>query len=218
MVHWTKIVGKSKKNINFCFPFLQKFDSPKDPIISAMAAASDNLFKDYEKWLRVATLIDFGGRHLCHNVLHKKECLPTDGAKLYIEFKDLKSKICKFKDQEEILCPSNGVTDESKFDLTLYTSIIQVKFPNKYNSLLTDLRKSRNEEFHRGDKSLSDMEFNELWNNTKQMLESHGFDIKLIGKLKTCDLSTNQQFKDILNDIVFEGMTKKLFKNLEVAR
>ena len=50
------------------------------------------------------------------------------------------------------------------------------------------------------------------------MLESHGFDIKLIGKLKTCDLSTNQQFKDILNDIVFEGMTKKLFKNLEVAR
>ena len=183
-----------------------------------MAAASDNLFKDYEKWLRVATLIDFGGRHLCYNVLHKKERLPTDGAKLFAELKDLKSKICRFKEQEEILCPSNGVTDESKFDLTIYTSIIQIKFANKYTSLLTDLRNSRNKEFHRGDKSLSDIEFNELWNNAKQMLQSHGFDIKLIGKLKTCDLSTNQQFKDILKGIIFEGMTKKLFKYLELAR
>ena len=76
---------------------------------------------------------------------------------------------------------------------------------------MTDLRNSRNKEFHRGDKSLSVIEFNQLWNNTKQMLESHGFDIKLIGELKTCDLSTNQQFNDILKGIIFEGMTSAFF-------
>ena len=76
---------------------------------------------------------------------------------------------------------------------------------------MTDLRNSRNKEFHRGDKSLSVIEFNQLWNNTKQMLESHGFDIKLIGELKRCDLSTNQQFNDILKGIIFEGMTSAFF-------
>ena len=70
-----------------------------------MAAASDNLFKDYEKWLRVATLIDFGGRHLSYNVLHKKERLPTDGAKLYEEVKDLKSKICSSKTKKKSFVP-----------------------------------------------------------------------------------------------------------------
>ena len=181
-----------------------------------MAAANNNLLKEHEKWLRVATLIDFAGRHLCHTVLHVKEQLSTDGAKLYQELEGLKSKICRFKDQQEVLCPSSGITDESKFDLTLYTSIIEKKFPNKYNSLLTDLRKSRNSEFHRGNKFLSDREFNQLWNNTAQMLESHGFDLQLIGDLKTCDLSTDQQFKDIAMHIFFQGMAD-FFKYLEVS-
>ena len=89
-----------------------------------MAASNNNLFKEHEKWLRIATLIDFAGRNLCHTVLHTKEHLPTDGAKLCKELEGLKSKICRFKEQKEILCPPNGITDESKFDLTLYTSII----------------------------------------------------------------------------------------------
>ena len=92
-----------------------------------MAASNNNLLKEHEKWLRVATLIDFAGRHLCHTVLHVKEQLSTDGAKLYQELEGLKSKICRFKDQQEVLCPSSGITDESKFDLTLYTSVIEKK-------------------------------------------------------------------------------------------
>ena len=153
-----------------------------------MAAINTNLLKEYEKWLRVATLIDFAGRNLCHTVLHVTEQLSTDGVKLNQELEGLKSKICRFKDQQGILCPPSGIIDESKFDLTLYKSIIEKKSPKRYNSLVTDLSKSRNSEFHRGNKSLSDKEFDQLWNDTTQMLESHGFDLQLVGKLKTCDL------------------------------
>ena len=43
-----------------------------------MTTANNKLLKEHEKWLRVATLIDFAGRNLCHAVLHTKEHLPTD--------------------------------------------------------------------------------------------------------------------------------------------
>ena len=175
-----------------------------------MAAANNNLFKEHEKWLRVVTLIDFAGRHLCYTVLHTKEQLPTDGAKLYKELEGLKSKICRYEDQKETLCPSNGITDENKFDLTLYTSIIDKKFPKKYHSLVSDLRKSRNTEFHRGNKNLSDLEFNQLWNDTTQMLQKHGFDLQLIGNLRISDLSLDNQFKDIAMHIFIKGMVKRI--------
>ena len=186
-----------------------------------MTAANSNLFKDYEKWLRVATLIDFAGRNLCHTVLHTKEHLPTDGAKLYKELEVFKSKICRYKDQQEILCPSNGITDERLFDLTLYTSIIDKKFPKKYDSLITDLRNCRNTEFHRGNKELSDSQFNQLWNDTTQMLQKHGFDIQLVHDLKTCDLSLDSQFKDIVMHILhifIKGKVKKSIHELFKSR
>ena len=175
-----------------------------------MAVTNNNLFKEYEKWLRVATLIDFAGRHLCHAVLHTKEHLPTDGAKLYKELEGFKSKICRYKDQQEILFPSNGITDENKFDLTLYTSIIDKKFPKKYDSLVTDLRNSRNTEFHRGNKKLSDLEFTQLWNDITQMLQKHGFDLQLVGSLRKCDLSLDNQFKDIAMHIFIKGIVKRI--------
>ena len=58
-----------------------------------MAAAKDNLCQEYEKWFRLTTLTDFAGRHLCYDVLFKKEKLPTDGALLYTELEGIKSKI-----------------------------------------------------------------------------------------------------------------------------
>ena len=176
-----------------------------------MASSNNNLFKEHEKWLRIATLIDFAGRNLCYTVLHTKEHLPTDGAKLCKELEGLKSKICQFKDQKEILCPPNGITDERKFDLTLYTSIIAKKFPKKYDALVSDLRNSRNTESHRGNKNLSDKEFNQLWNDTTLMLQKHGFDIQLVGDLRTCDLSMDNLFKDISMHIFIKGMLKKIY-------
>ena len=162
-----------------------------------MAAAKDNLCQEYEKWFRLTTLIDFAGRHLCYDVLFKQEKLPTDGALLYTELESLKSKICRFQDQREIVFPSNRITDHNKFDLTLFTSIIENKFVNKYKTLVDDLRGVRNKEFHRGNKTLSDTEFDKLWNDITDMLENHGFDMKLVGDLNTSDPFSHPKFKDI---------------------
>ena len=162
-----------------------------------MAAATDNLRQEYEKWFRLTTLIDFAGRHLCHDVLFKRENLPIDGALLYTELEGLKSKICRYPDQIKIVFPSSGITDHNKFDLTLLTSIIQSKFGDKYKTLVGDLRGARNKEFHRGNKILSDTEFDNLWTETTVMLENHGFDMKLVNDLKTSDPFSNQQFRDV---------------------
>ena len=162
-----------------------------------MAAGKGNLRQEYEKWFRLTTLIDFAGRHLCYDVLFKKEKLPTDGAQLYTELEGLKSKICRFPDQREIALPSSKITDHNKFDLTLFTSIIENKFGDKYKTLVGDLRGVRNKEFHRGNKRLTDTEFDHLWNETTSMLENHGFDIKLVDDLKTSNPFSHQKFKDV---------------------
>lgn len=173
-----------------------------------MAFASSSVFKDHERWLRIATLLDFGGRELCLTVLHKYEGLPTDGAMLYRELEPAKHKIARFKHQMEILCPPTGITDVNKFDLTLLTSIIAQKFPGKYDQVVSDIRNARNREYHRGNKRLDDIEFINLWNDTAHMLERHGFDLQLIGDLKTCDLSIDNKFKDVAMHIFVEGKVK----------
>ena len=163
-----------------------------------MAVAKDNPCQEYEKWVRLTTLIDFAGRHLCYDVLFKTEKLPTDGALLYAELESLKSKICRYPDQCEIVFPSSKITDHNEFDLTLFTSIIANKFGDKYKKLVDDLRHVRNKEFHRGNKkTLSDTEFNKLWNDITNMLESHGFDMKLVIDLKSADLLSHQKFEHL---------------------
>ena len=55
----------------------------------------------------------------------------------------------------------------------------------------------RNKEFHRGNKKLSDTEFDNLWNETTNMLENHGFDMKLVDDLKTSNPFSHRKFKDV---------------------
>lgn len=200
-----------KNNILIVGPF-QQLNLLKYIVISRMAVASYNQFKQHERWLRIATLIDFAGRKLCLEVLHRKEHLPTDGALLYHMLKPYKSKIARFADQVNILCPPNGIVDVSKFDLTLLTSIIETLFPGKYDNLVKGVRRARNREYHRGDKRLSDNEFHDLWEETEQMLQNHGFDLRLVGDLKTCDLSNDCKFKDVAMHIFFQGKVKMFFE------
>ena len=166
-----------------------------------MATAKD-ISEEYENWLRLMTLVDFAGRSLCRNVLFKLEKLPEDEVQLFTVLEPLKSQICHYQDQREILCPPTGKTDHSRFDVTLFTSIITVKYGNKYKSLVDDLRNARNKEFHKGDKSLSGSDFNQLWNDTSQMLRNHGFDTKLVKEVKDSDLFSHQKFRDILYSVI----------------
>ena len=156
----------------------------------------DNLRKEYPNWLRIAVLTDFAGRALCYDVLFSQENLPKNGALLYKELEYLKSERL-FKDQHEKLFPPNGITDYTRFDVTLLTRIIESKFGNKYKPLVDDLRKARNEECHRGNKELSENEFSQLWDEITQMLGKHGFDLKLVVDLKKCDIFSNRLFRDV---------------------
>ena len=72
--------------------------------------------KAYENWLRVVVLINYAGKRLCYKILHVKEHLPCDGGRLYHKLEPYKNKM-HFQIHAEILCPSNEVIDEKKFDL-----------------------------------------------------------------------------------------------------
>ena len=162
-------------------------------------AAAEDISEEYENWLRLTTLVDFAGRTLCRDVLFNKENLPENEVELFKELEPLKSKICRYPDQKEILCPPTGKTDHSNFDVTLFTSIISVKYGNKYKPLVDNLRKARNDLFHKGNKSLSENDFNQLWNDTSQMLVGHGFDPKLVNAVKECDRFSLKKLKGILS-------------------
>ena len=165
-----------------------------------MATAKDKIIKEYENWLRLITLINFGGQHLCRDVLFQRENLPTDGTLLFKILEPLKSKI-KFQDQREIICPDTKKTDCSKFDLTLFTNVIANLFKDKYKSLVKDLRDARNTEFHRGNKQLSDNEFKLLWCKTSLMLQGHGLDFQLIKDLEKGNLFSNTKYDHIVKSV-----------------
>ena len=67
--------------------------------------------------------------------------------------------------------------------------------------MVEDLKQARNRESYRRDKSLSYSDFNRLWNDTSNMLVSHGFESKLVDEVKECDLFSHQKFKDIVLSI-----------------
>ena len=123
----------------------------------------DNLSKNYQSWLRLVTLIDHAGKKICYDIFHIKEGLPTDGNLLYNFLKNNKQQMNQTRSQLVILYPQNQITDESKFDLTLYTRIIYGLYGRRYTDFLDDIRDLRNTEFLRGRSKISDAEFQNLW-------------------------------------------------------
>ena len=156
-------------------------------------------YQDSEKWLRLVTLMDYAGTVLCKDVLHTKEGLPYDGAQLYHKLLPFKDKM-QFNDQKEILCPSNEITDESKFDITLYTGLIRAMFKQKHNSLINDLIAKRNHLYHMANKNLSEKEFEDEWNNVCSTLENHGF-TEAVQDLKIDDLLKIEKVSRTLDSI-----------------
>ena len=167
-----------------------------------------DIYQNSEKWLRLVTLNNYAGTILCKDVLHTKEGLPVDGAQLYQKLLVYKDQM-KFNDQKDILCPSNGITDESKFDVTLYTSLIDGMFKSKYNRLIKDLRNNRNHIYHMANKDISESDFEKEWNNACAMLQGHGF-AEMVEDLKNCNLFTIRKLEKILDSIPSEGSVKVL--------
>ena len=159
--------------------------------------------KDYENWLRLVVLIDYGGKHLCYKILHEREHL-GDGSELYQKLHDKihKNKL-HYRIHKEILCPSNKVIDEKKFDLLIYATVIHYMFGNKYKKLLEDVGDMRNEIFHMPDESICQADFEQLWTKVCNMLCKHDFHIELLKTLKTCDLFSVGDYTGIFGFISF---------------
>ena len=158
------------------------------------------IFQSSENWLRLVTLVDYAGVHLCKEVLHTKEGLTTDGAELYQTLKDYSIKGL-YREQQEIVFPKNGKTDESKFDITLYTLLIQQMFSSTYNDLIRTLRDIRNDLCHMSDKKISESGFEKQWNIICTKLKKHGFN-EPVNELKTGYLPSIELVKKILESIV----------------
>ena len=167
-----------------------------------MALLENSIIKRYEKWLRVVGLVHFAGKKICHDLLHTKEGLPTDGEDLYIYLSFHKQYINPEKFQSELLYPPNEITDESKFDITLYTRVIHGLYGTKYKRLLDDLRNLRNTEFHKGNIDLTEAEFKELWEKASNILESHDFDMNLVTELRDCGFSQLHKYSEALLDCI----------------
>ena len=161
-----------------------------------------DFYQNNERWLRLVTLIDYAGLKLCKDVLHRKEGLPDDGAQLYCRLKDFKNKM-QFKSQKEILSPPNGIIDESKFDITLYTKLIEVMFKPKYDLLIKDLRENRNVLCHMANKDISESEFEKKWKHVCEILERHDFTEK-VENLKNSNLLAIKKLGKILDSIIHQ--------------
>ena len=161
-----------------------------------------DFYQNNERWLRLVTLTDYAGLKLCKDVLHRKEGLPDDGAQLYCRLKDFKNKM-QFKSQKEILSPTNGIIDESKLDITLYTKLIEVMFKPKYDLLIKDLRENRNVLCHMANKDISESEFEKKWKHVCEILERHDFTEK-VENLKNSNLLAIKKLGKILDSIIHQ--------------
>lgn len=151
--------------------------------------------KDYENWLRLVVLINYAGKSLCGKVLKKERI--HDGAELYSKLEIHKDKI-HFQIHEEIFCPSDKIIDETNFDLMIYGAAIHLLFGAKYKELIYEVRDRRNKIFHMTDESIYGAEFTELWSSASTMFMKYDFDIKPLDDLRTCDLSSVEELRDIL--------------------
>lgn len=139
-----------------------------------------------ENWLRLVGLINYAGKSICYDILHTKKGI-KDGEELYSKLIEYETNM-HYQIHNEVFCPSDKTIDESKFDLLMYTTVIQIMFSTEYNDFIYDVTNMRNDIFHMKNISISMLDFQQRWIHANNMLKKYGFDVKSIGPLKTCDL------------------------------
>ena len=161
-----------------------------------MASSIGSVDESYKNWLGLIALLDYGGRSICTDKL-KSEGVPIDGdsAELRKFFDDHKEKFT-FKRQKLILCPADTDkrTDKAKFDISLYADILHKVYPRKYGQFAVDLKKWRNELFHKGDKVYAQKEFDNSWSKLSDFLQKNGFDLNKVNDWKTCNFFSNPKY------------------------
>ena len=163
--------------------------------------------KRFEKWCRLAILIQEGGESVCKDILHKRIHVPTEGQDIYNCLQHYKTEIKKLNlqpYQEKILLPDDGVIDKRKLDLPLYTYIIQILDKTKQYLSIKKLRYKRNEIFNMEEnrKDMCEEKFEEYWNQVSELLTGLNYNMNLSINLKSQDLFLNQGHGETITDIV----------------
>ena len=166
-----------------------------------------NTAKRFEKWCRLAVLIQEGGESVCKDILHKRIHVPTEGEDIYNYLQHYKTEIKKLNlqpYQEKILLPDDGVVDKGKLDLPLYTYIIQILDKTKQYLSIKKLRYKRNEIFYMEEcrKDMCEEKFEEYWNQVSELLKGLNYDMKLLINLKSEDLFSSQGHEETIRGIV----------------
>ena len=116
-------------------------------LVPKSISTASKLPGEYRNWLRLFTSIDNAGRTFCQNILYEKEKVPNDGKEFYCILQNYKNQM-HFQIHKEILCPSDQFIDDSKFDLMIYTAVIQMMYGDRYKVVVQDLRVLRNQSYH----------------------------------------------------------------------
>ena len=158
-------------------------------------------------WIWLIAFFDNAGKVLCQNILHKKENVPVDGKEFYSMLQNYQKQM-HFQIHKEMLCPSDQFIDESKFDLLIYTAVIQIMYGDRYKNVIQDLRNLRNQLYHMRKKSLSPKELENWWSCACNMFLKHGLeddDIQFLNDIKTWKLSSAKECKGILKFLLFQN-------------
>ena len=188
-------------------------------IVSQSISTAHKLAEEYRNWLRLFTFIDNAGRTMCQNILHEKENVPIDGKEFYSILQNYQKQM-HFQIHKEILCPSDQFIDDSKFDLMIYTTVIQMMYGDKYKDVVQDLRIMRNQLGHMAKKSLSTEDFEKLWSRACSVFHKHGLkddDIKFLNDIKTWEQFSAEECKGILNFFCHFHQDDSIFKLSETV-
>ena len=166
-----------------------------------------NTAKRFEKWCRLAILIQEGGESVCKDILHKRIGVPTEGQDIYNYLQHYKTEIKNLnlqRYQEKILLPDNGVIDKRKLDLPLCTYIIQILDQTKQYLSIKKLRYKRNEIFNMEEykKDMCEEKFEEYWNQLSELLKGLNYDMNLSINLKSEDLFLSRGREETIRYIV----------------
>ena len=178
--------------------------------------SSQDIWNRFEKWCRLAILVQEGGESACKYIL-KEMKVPESGKEMYRHLKSYETSIKKsnmFPYQKKALLPVNEDIDTTKLDIALYTYIIQIlDDPIKPNyPKIEQLRFKRNELFHMKEdkRNMSKAEFDVRWNEVSQLLTDlvTTFDMSNLNGFKRDNLFSNPDQKKILEDILLKGSAK----------
>ena len=155
------------------------------------------------RWYRFSILLDIFGKQILAQIFHKTLLAPDNCTKALYRFlsefkKQFKKKL--FKDELPKVFPPSEITDEGKFDISLFAKIINTilneyetdnifsqhdpKDIKKAKDCISAIKTWRNLLCHE-EKVLSELSFEESWREAEDYCQSYGVDIASASHIKT---------------------------------